>query len=333
MAFNFGAFLGGVGTGISNVVETKQAQAWDIKKFNMSQDAEDRRSARDAARADKKQAEELRGMMAAYGMSSDAINDVLNEGIGFATATVQTGKAYYEAGMGDQFQTALIRPGDVTVPATETEAEQTASAYALRPLPTIETSDGFEKDISNLNIKILNAKPAELPKLRSKLAATLASYKEMKEAIDTSGGETKSFTFGTVASATSAARKPFLTAIGLEYDDLKGQITGNIQGKKGELIITELSTANYLEKTYKSLNDATMTDNIAAIRQDARERLDVYEREIIAGGGPRLKTALSFTDAIDKSKTGYFQVGDVVIVNGIPMTFTGIPDSDGLLFE
>ena len=53
MAFNFGAFLGGVGTGISNVVETKQAQAWDIKKFNMSQDAEDRRAARDAARADK----------------------------------------------------------------------------------------------------------------------------------------------------------------------------------------------------------------------------------------------------------------------------------------
>ena len=59
MAFNFQAFLGGVGTGITDVVATKKAEAWDIKKFNMAQDAEERRSARTAAREDAKATEQL----------------------------------------------------------------------------------------------------------------------------------------------------------------------------------------------------------------------------------------------------------------------------------
>ena len=81
--FNVGPFLGGVGTGITNVVEREKAEAWDMKKFNLEQSAAERRIASAEARANSTYIDDARGKLAAYGVPEDEIAGILAKGKGY----------------------------------------------------------------------------------------------------------------------------------------------------------------------------------------------------------------------------------------------------------
>jgi hypothetical protein len=38
MAFNFGAFVGGMAAGVTKAVDKKKEEEWDLKKFQMGRD-------------------------------------------------------------------------------------------------------------------------------------------------------------------------------------------------------------------------------------------------------------------------------------------------------
>jgi hypothetical protein len=347
MAFNLLAFAGGLGEAAYADARRKEEKAWEIEQFDMQEKADDRRAAAAEARATRKQSQELAGQLASYGLNKDEISGILDQGIGFAQGAVTVGSSY--AASGKSFKNAIVKPGDVlstkTVPSgtassgratsTAQAPDQVADSWSFIPLASVAESKGFEKDIADLNIALLSASAKDKPAIQARLNSTLSGYRMYKKAGDTSDPTaTPAFSYGTVSAATAAARKPFITEIGLEYDDLTGKISGNIEGKKPELIISELNTANYLEGVYSQLNDPTMNANITTIRNDARRKLALYEAEIISTGtSARIKQATSLDDAIAKSKAGVFRIGDVIIAEGISMTFTGIPDANGLLFE
>ena len=356
--FNIGHALGGASKTLSNVIKTNEAvQAKadaSLKEFTRTQNEIERRTAATYNREDQKQTENLRGQLFALGLTPSDINVILNQGSGFATGAVNTGNAYIKAGVSSR--DLLVKPGDVIVPSTETQAAQIASEYSLKPPPKIETSAGFDKDISLLNMQILNATREELPELQRKLDATLASYRAMKKAMDISDGKTTTFN---VASAINAARKPFFVAIGLEYDSLDGKVTGNIAGKKGELIIVDFKTANYLENAYKSLTNATMTDSIESLRKTGRRDLDLYANKMVlentnnlgvttAENNTKLFIVNSHENVINNVNSGLYNPGDVIIfrndeggmISGMPnypIVFTNVPSTHpsrlGSLFE
>ena len=336
MAFNFGAFVGGVGAGITNVIEREKAEAWELKKFNLQESAADRRAAASEARATRKQTEELTGQLAALGLKPDQIKGVFSQGIGFAQGAVTLGAAYVAAGV--PFTDAIIPAGsaapnktivgnkDMDGASVTDVGGQTTSAFGLKPLPVekpIETL-GFEKDISLLNKKILEAPEAELPKLKKQLYKTMLAYKNYRAADDTpvASQYTEQFARTTIDAAIKLNRSSSFN-VGID-----GEIENMMVGDEGKALQLDLVAEEYLYNNYASVNDPIMNRSLAALTKTNTLKVFTYKRMVanLGGNDPRFKTAANEEKLNENAALGIYNIGDVVRVQGELMMYTGIKD-------
>jgi hypothetical protein len=333
MAFNFGAFVGGVGAGITNVIEREKAEAWELKKFNLQESAADRRAAASEARATRKQTEELTGQLAAYGLDADQIKGVLSQGIGFAQGAVTLGASYVAAGVPftDAIVPAVSQNGQGA--SVTTVGDQTTSAFSLKPLPVekpIETL-GFEKDISLLNKKILEAPEDKLPALREKLNATMLAYKNFKaaDANQAASQFTEEFAKNTVLAALKVNRASSFN-VGID-----GEIENMMAGDEGKALQLDLVAEDYLYNNYASVNDPIMNRSLAALTKTNTQKVFTYKMQVANAGvnDPRFKSAADETELNNNAALGKYNIGDVVQVQGEVMMYTGIPDTDGFYFR
>jgi hypothetical protein len=350
MAFNLLAFAGGLGEAAYADARRKEEKAWEIEQFDMQEKADDRRAAAAEARATRKQSQELAGQLASYGLNKDEIAGILDQGIGFAQGAVTVGSSY--AASGKSFKNAIVKPGDVlstkTVPSgtassgratsTAQAPDQVADSWSFIPLASVAESKGFEKDIADLNIALLSASAKDAPAIQANLEKTLSAYTRYKKAGDTSDPTaTPAFTNGTVYAAAAAARKPFYAAMGFNLD-LEGKVEGGFSGREGEQLVAELNTAEYLEQTYGGLNDATMNASIQAIRDLTNRTLKQYTSSTALNlSSARRILASNASEAKTKAERGEYKVGDVIVFNMTngdvkALTYTGIPDANGLPF-
>ena len=341
MAFNLLAFAGGLGEAAYADARRKEEKAWAIEQFDMQEKADDRRAAAAEARATRKQSQELAGQLASYGLNKDEISGILDQGIGFAQGAVTIGSSY--AASGKSFKDAIVKPGDTlstkTVPSGTAQApDQVADSWSFIPLPSVAESKGFEKDIADLNIALLSASAKDAPAIQANLEKTLSAYTRYKKAGDTSDPTaTPAFTNGTVYAAAAAARKPFYAAMGFNLD-LEGKVEGGFSGREGEQLVAELNTAEYLEQTYGGLNDATMNASIQAIRDLTNRTLKQYTSSTaLNSSSARRILASNASEAKTKAERGEYKVGDVIVFNMTngdvkALTYTGIPDANGLPF-
>jgi hypothetical protein len=326
MAFNFQAFLGGVGTGITDVVATKKAEAWDIKKFNMAQDAEERRSARTAAREDAKATEQLMADLYAAGVSDENVTKIMKldraKANGIALNATAHSAQDLDANLSFEFATPAGPAAD-GIPATESSPFKIIKAPKAR-----KEFNSFEAQLSYLNGKLLDP---ELPtvdatQVQKDITDTVARYNEWKKKDTQNAGFGLGNVGPAVVSMVNLAKRQANFNV-----DLEGNLIGGFSGREGEYLVADLMGADLLEGMYGIANDQYMNSGISTLREQAGVKLENYAyRTIFDGDSDRLKTATSVNAARDAAKSGAYRVGDViqVTVSGmvVPMVYTGVPD-------
>ena len=365
MAFNLGGFIGGFSSKLTERIEDEEARL--EKRLEEERQLAMRQRAARAADREKEKAyvEETSGMLSMLGYNDEIIGEIMKKGKGATKFAISTG----EKALGKMDVNALWTLPSVSgnmdvddqkiidetltgeervmqTPLTTGTIEKTGGGFGLNQemfTQLYASPNEYETTFSARLAKISQQKvrtsnPEKLKALELEENQLLADLKRMKDnEREETGGNTPSFTYGTIASATTAARKTKLNSVGFKTD-LEGNIEGELEGREGAYYSAELDTANYLNGTYGALQDPTMADNIKTIRDNAIRGLMQYgRRQVAMGMDPELKTSY-LKDPVDKAtladnvNSGVYKVGDVIQVTDKGRTYlvvyTGVPDPE-----
>ena len=371
MAFNLGGFVGGFSSKLTERIEDEEARL--EKRLEEERQLAMRQRASRAASREKEKAyvEETSGMLSMLGYNDEIIGEIMKKGKGATKFAISTG----EKALGKMDVNALWTlpsiSGNMDVddqkiidetltgeervmqtPLTTGTIEKTGGGFGLNQemfTQLYASPNEYEATFSARLAKISQQKvrtsnPEKLKALELEENQLLTDLKRMKDnEREETGGNTPSFTYGTIASATTAARKSKLNSVGFKTD-LEGNIIGDLEGREGAYYSAELDTANYLNGTYGELQDPTMADNIKTIRNDARRGLLQYGRRQVAMGVDAEQKTSYLKDTVDKDtfktnlESGAYKVGDVIQVTTAQggtrlVVYTGVPDPEtGLPF-
>ena len=288
------SFAGGFADVIVDKVKAEEAQArsdesWD-RRFNKQQDAIDKRTRGQERRAKEEEAAEMLQTLKTLRYNDTA-----------ATQIIAGGKSSYNLAVGAGEQ-ALQTGADVNSVWKMTGNAQDASDITKGINDSASLLGGFDPveyqklyatpdEESNkyaTRLAILSQKqfketdPAIIAKIESEKKFLLKDFAVFKDAERKSEGETSpSFKLGTIAPVIN-------TALNRAYNDkdmgmtAEGKMIGSFVGNDDLAAIAKLNAADFLEESYKSIDDAVMKDSIAALRQQATFGLDQYKDSVIS---------------------------------------------------
>ena len=99
MAFNFGAFVGGMAAGVTKAVDKKKEEEWDLKKFQMEEDAVEKRASNASRRAKQEKIDELVSALSAQGFDTATINEYAGKGVGALNELYVNASTFTAAGL------------------------------------------------------------------------------------------------------------------------------------------------------------------------------------------------------------------------------------------
>ena len=378
MAFNLGGFIGGFSSKLTERIEDEedrlQKRLEEERQLAMRQ-----RAARSASREkEKAYVEETTGMLSMLGYNDEIIGEIMKKGKGATKFAISTGekalgkmdvnalwtlpsvsgnmdvddqKIIDETLTGEERSKTTSVSTGVTTGFVEPEPKKVGGGFGLNQemfsqlyTPPNEYEATFSARLAKISQqKVRTSNPDKLKALELEENQLLADLKRMKDnEREETGTNTPSFTYGTIASATNAARKSKLNSVGFKTD-LEGNIVGELEGREGAYYSAELDTANYLNGTYGELQDPTMAANIKTIRDDARRGLLQYGRTQVSMAADAKQTSY-LKPTVDKDEfkanleSGTYKVGDVIQVTTAQggtrlVIYTGVPDPEtGLPF-
>ena len=372
MAFNLGGFISGFSSKLTERIEDEEARLQ--KRLEEERQLAMRQRAARAASREKEKAyvEETTGMLSMLGYNDEIIGEIMKKGKGATKFAISTGeKALGKMDVNalwtlpsvsgnmdvddqkiiDETLTGEERVMQTPLTTGTTEAPKTRGGFGLNQelfsqlyTPPNEYETTFSARLAKISQqKVRTSNPDKLKSLELEENQLLADLKRMKDnEREETGTNTPSFTYGTIASATNAARKSKLNSVGFKTD-LEGNIVGDLEGREGAYYAAELDTANYLNGTYGELQDQTMAANIKTIRDDARRGLLQYGRNQVALATDAKQTSY-LKPTVDKDafktnlESGQYKVGDVIQVTTAQggtrlVIYTGVPDPEtGLPF-
>ena len=294
MAFNFMQFAGGFADVIVDKVKAEEAQArddesWD-KRFNKQQDAIDNRTRGQKRRAKEEEAAEMLQTLKTLRYNDTA-----------ATQIIAGGKSSYNLAVGAGEQ-ALQTGADVNSVWKMTGNAQDASDITKGINDSASLLGGFdpveyqklyatpdeESNSYASRLAILSQRQfkttneTEYNTIEREKQALLVDFAAFKDTERKSEGETSpSFKLGTIAPVIN-------TALNRAYNDkdmgmtADGKMIGAFYGNDDLAAIAKLNAADFLEDSYKSIDDAVMNDSIAALRQQAQYGLEIVKAGLIS---------------------------------------------------
>lgn len=240
----------------------------------------------------------------------------------------------------------------VAAPETGPIDVQTAAAFtpdreAMRSLfaepPPVSASYGAEfARLSQVMARKPNSDEAKAAK--QQFDTLMVDYKQYLDASKEDEAEEKppTFNLGTLESTRTAALRTELNAFGFKTD-LEGNIMNAIEGEEYKQPIAELRAAQYLDNTYRDIEDPNMKNAVSSIRLGASQRLNSYVNSMRNqyANNPenppsRFKIENNVDSVISKAENGAYNIGDVIQINEdgrvYTVVYTGVPDVTGLPF-
>lgn len=234
-----------------------------------------------------------------------------------------------------------------TIPVdTQTEAAFAPDREAMRNLfiepPPVSASYGAE--FARLS-QIMARKPdsQEAKAAKQQFDTLMVDYQQFLDASKEDEAEKPpTFNLGTLESTRTAALRTELNAFGFKTD-LEGNIMNAIEGEEYKQPIAELRAAQYLDSTYRDIQDPNMNNAVSAIRAGAAQRLNSYinnTRNQYANNPQnppsRFKIENSVESVVSKAEDGAYSIGDVIQINEdgrvYTVVYTGVADAGGLPF-
>lgn len=168
MAFNFGAFVGGMAAGVTKAVDKKKEEEWNLKKFQMEETAYETRASKAEGRAiaaedrqyNRKKQDDIEGYVSsltAMGVSPEKIQRASTKGLSALALATSTAQTWFDAGQ-DPNDAFRLSPTEMPITMTDgttaaTQPWMTPYIEAAKP----KTSDAIYAQEVNTYLAMFNS--------------------------------------------------------------------------------------------------------------------------------------------------------------------------------
>ena len=168
MAFNFGAFVGGMAAGVTKAVDKKKEEEWDLKKFQMEETAYETRASKAEGHAiaaedrqyNRKKQDDIEGYVSsltAMGVSPEKIQLASTKGLSALALATSTAQTWFDAG---QDPNDAFRLSPTEMPITMTDGTTAATQPWMTPYIEADkpkTSDAIYAQEVNTYLAMFNS--------------------------------------------------------------------------------------------------------------------------------------------------------------------------------
>ena len=348
MAFNFGAFVGGMSRQI--VADIEREEEYELKMKQIAETEAMRQRAARAGERKKKQAalEASIGALKFLGYNDQAAAAIARQGEYAVGMAQNIGEQAMKKGV--DVNTIYSLPSidsDLSVGAKD--MEETVNAAKSKD-PSIGTGvlgidadayknlfaepDDIESSFS-ARLAVISQKLARNPErsdadaLRSEQEKILSDLRTMKEAEREEKGEvTPTFDLGSITANTNEIRRGQLNRYGFDVG-VDGAIKNLTEGNMYKADLAELEVANQLNTRNQGIQDPNMQLAAQGIRDSAIRNLNEYGWNVYNTAketDTRKKSAPSNEAFVNSVKQGQYRQGEVIAVGNKIVLYTGIPD-------
>lgn len=349
MAFNFGAFVGGLSQGVVKGIEDEEQRQHEFDKMAKTEAMRQAAASR-ARRAQKQEALEASiGALKFLGYNDQAAAAIAQQGAVAVEMAVDAGQKAMQKGKNINTILSMPNVGE-DIESSKTEIDSTIEGPKK---PTIGMFDaqaykGLYEDpdeVSNSygeRLAIISQKQATLAEdskeyqdLQSEktiLLRDVAAYHEaQREQKGEDAPDPSLFSLGTIEATVNSVQSRALSEFKFELSDIDRAIAKRIDGDEGRYGVAMMKVAEELQNTYGSLDDALMNDKIEFLRAEAVKNLDLYARQIATKPDSAYHVAKSSAaEAMAAVQQKQVKIGDVIIWedNGVQKiaVYTGYND-------
>ncbi len=345
MAFNFGAFVGGLSRQIVSDIEADEAYEQQLSFFKEKQDIlsgqeiEKERKLRDLQLQNDIKALRFAGYddqrAAQIAMSGDyaierslSLAEKISEGGGDVNEFYKLSNNSPE-NMDDlekEITDTIDAPKKIstgTMGVSGFDPEMMAGLFA-KP-DKIESSDSARLAVISQKLA-QNPDRSDADTLKSEQTQLYADLRKMKEAErEEKGTVTPSFDLGSITSNTNEIRRGQLNRYGFEVD-FEGKVKNITEGNMYKADLAELEVANQLNIRNKGIEDPNMQLAAQGVRESAVRNLNEYGLNIFYNQKDRLQDAPTNEAFATSMSRGEYRQGQVVTVGNKIILYTGVPD-------
>ena len=345
MAFNFGAFVGGMSRQI--VADIEREEEYELKMKGIAETEAMRQRAARAGERRKKQAalEASVGALKFLGYNDAAAAAIARQGeyaVGLAQNIgeqamkkgVDVNTIYsmpnidsdLEVGSKDMTETVNAAKADAPKISTGVMGLDTEAYQNLFAEPD-KVESSYSARLAVISQKLArNPERSDADALKTEQTQLLSDLRTMKEAErEEKGTVTPSFDLGSITSNTNEIRRGQLNRYGFEVG-VDGQIQNLTEGNMYKADLAELEVANQLNTRNKGIEDPNMKLAAQGIRESAVRNLNEYGWNTYYNKKESLKTAQSNAAFAASMKQGEYRQGQVITVDNKVILYTGIPD-------
>ena len=365
MAFNLGAFVGGMSKQIVSDIEREEDYALKMKQISETEAMRQRSARASERRKEKIITEETMGMLTALGFSPENASAIMKQGSTAASWWIENGTESLKKGKDPNTLVSFpSMSGSFNSEDQSTFSETVAEGAVAKPAEVagisadvsttddtdITITDGFSinptamRDLYGVPDKIESSFSARLSVLSQKLARNpndskadqwkseqsklLRDLGAMKNAErEKTGKVTPSFDLGAVTSHVNEIRRGALNRYGFEVG-INGEITNMTEGSRQLADIAELNVAGQLAKRNEPIGDPIMDTVAEGIYNAARENLTEYAYNIYQNkkDSKLLITVGSDKEFEDGISSNSYRAGQVIVSDGLVIMYTGVKD-------
>jgi len=352
MAFNFGAFLGGMSEGIVDTIEAKEEELSTIKIMDAEAATRERLAKNSERREDNKRNTENIGILKSLGYSDAQASWILKGG----SSSVALYSDFATKAMAKNIDPQTIL-GSSLINSDQQDPRNESSLLSVdREGTEIESSYGIKTDVISEILGEGKKKPKEYTSLQAGHAGTFSLLQaakadgdtaevnrltgilsDWKKQIDKASPEVKSETQWFSKESRGRIIKDALTLARQDLDftvDIDGNITSKIEGRKGPAAIAKLNAAASIAadaEVEKGVIDEQLLGKAQRLKDTALNALTSFGRSVTnsAGQADEIKSfsyfktqknadgtmlPKNFIDEIRSSNSGSYKAGDVVLV-------------------
>ncbi len=345
MAFNFGAFVGGLSRQIVSDIEADEAYEQQLSFFKEKQDIlsgqeiEKERKLRDLQLQNDIKALRFAGYddqrAAQIAMSGDyAIERSLSLAEKISEGGGDVNEFYKLSNNSPENMDDLEKEITDTIDAPKKISTGTMGVSGFDPemmAGLFAKPDKIESSYS-ARLAVISQKLAQNPDrsdadaLKSEQTQLYADLRKMKEAErEEKGTVTPSFDLGSITSNTNEIRRGQLNRYGFEVD-FEGKVKNITEGNMYKADLAELEVANQLNIRNKGIEDPNMQLAAQGVRESAVRNLNEYGLNIFYNQKDRLQDAPTNEAFATSMSRGEYRQGQVVTVGNKIILYTGVPD-------
>ncbi len=345
MAFNFGAFVGGLSRQIVSDIEADEAYEQQLSFFKEKQDIlsgqeiEKQRKLDDLKLQNNIKALRFAGYddqrAAQIAMSGDY---AIERSLGLAEKISEGGgdvnEFYKLSNNSPENMDDLEKEITDTIDAPKKISTGTMGVSGFDPemvAGLFAKPDKIESSYS-ARLAVISQKLAQNPNrsdadaLKSEQTQLYADLRKMKEAErEEKGTVTPSFDLGSITSNTNEIRRGQLNRYGFEVD-FEGKVKNITEGNMYKADLAELEVANQLNIRNKGIEDPNMQLAAQGVRESAVRNLNEYGLNIFYNQKDRLQDAPTNEAFATSMSRGEYRQGQVVTVGNKIILYTGVPD-------